>query len=41
MMRVKRTEPDQEIVWKGKDIWIVLKDQEELPRWLGPVQEKE
>ena len=41
MMRVKRREPDQEIVWNGKDIWTVLKDQEELPRWLGTVQEKD
>lgn len=49
MMRVKRREPDQEIVWNGKDIcvwngkdiWTVLKDQEELPRWLGTIQEKE
>lgn len=34
-------EPGQEIVWNVKGIWTVLKDQQELPRWLGTVQEKE
>lgn len=37
----KAQEPGQEIVWNVKGIWTVLKDQQELPRWLGTVQEKE